>query len=581
MKKTSYIFIFFFIISTARYFAQIISTHAGNGTAGYLDGATISSNFSAPNSIATHTNGDVYVADSQNNCIRKISSGVVSTFAGNGTFGNTDGIGITATFANPTKITIDNSGNIYVAANDKVRKITPAGVVSTFISSTTFAATLFVYARISEIDFDRTSNTLWIADSSLTFLKSNLAGVVSTTGIGTLGIVKSIWANGIANGCYYTSSNGNVYKVASSGLTSFVATGLNAEGIAFNTVNNFLYIAVGGPNPNKIMIYSPFGGGFIRYQFSGNVGDFDGLSSAAKCNSLNDVFITPTFSNTIYVTDKLNNKIKTIQQTYTPIPLNPISLLTPTAICQGSVFTQSVNSTSATHYNWAINNNALTNTIYITGANTTNLSVSNFSLSQQGTLTVYYGNTYSNDSTSMQITVLTSPSVNVAATNSLICIGSSVILTASNNGSGFGNYMWTTSTGASFMGSSKNVTPTVTTTYSVTGNDLYCPFTNIAAITISVSTCIGINEAQNNNAFTVYPNPANEILNVELTYSTGSNQAILNDNISITNALGEIVLTEKSSHKNFTLKINNLTSGVYFIKIESKQGSVTKKFIKH
>ena len=83
--------------------------------------------------------GNVYVADTDNNEIRKITpAGVVSTLAGSGQFGSSDGSGSAASFAQPLGVAVDSAGNVYVADfaygdNGNVRKITPAGVVTTLI----------------------------------------------------------------------------------------------------------------------------------------------------------------------------------------------------------------------------------------------------------------------------------------------------------------------------------------------------------------------------------------------------------------------------------------------------------------
>ena len=71
------------------------------------------------------------------------------------------------------------------------------------------------------------------------------------------------------------------------------------------------------------------------------------------------------------------------------------------------------------------------------------------------------------------------------------------------------------------------------------------------------------------------------MLNIELSNSFDSAQLPLsNTTISIINAIGEIVLTEKATSSNTTLNTSNLTNGIYFIKVESKNGSAIKKFIK-
>jgi len=85
------------------------------------------------------SSGNVYVADYGNNRIRKITpAGGVSTFAGDGTAGHADGTGTEAKFNSPSGVAVDSSGNVYVAdyANNRIRKITPAGVVSTLAGGT-------------------------------------------------------------------------------------------------------------------------------------------------------------------------------------------------------------------------------------------------------------------------------------------------------------------------------------------------------------------------------------------------------------------------------------------------------------
>jgi sugar lactone lactonase YvrE len=81
-----------------------------------------------------HSNGNIYVADTNNNRIRKITNtGIVSTIAGSGAKSFGDGTGIAASFNSPTGIAVDANENIYVAdsGNNRIRKITPNGVVTT------------------------------------------------------------------------------------------------------------------------------------------------------------------------------------------------------------------------------------------------------------------------------------------------------------------------------------------------------------------------------------------------------------------------------------------------------------------
>jgi DNA-binding beta-propeller fold protein YncE len=115
--------------------AGIVSTFAGNGTAGYADGTGAIVKFNNPQSVAVDpASGNVYVADRNNHIIRKITpTGIVSTFAGLTTPGFTDGVGTAATFNQPVAVAVDASGNVYVAdyKNLSIRKITSAGDVST------------------------------------------------------------------------------------------------------------------------------------------------------------------------------------------------------------------------------------------------------------------------------------------------------------------------------------------------------------------------------------------------------------------------------------------------------------------
>ena len=121
-----------------------ISTVAGNGTAGYSgDGAAASSaELYDPTGVAVDSSGNLYIADSVNNVVRKVtSSGTITTFAGSNTLGaGYSGDGGSATSAQlnlPLGVAVDSAGNVYIAdtKNNRIRKVTPSGTITTAVGT--------------------------------------------------------------------------------------------------------------------------------------------------------------------------------------------------------------------------------------------------------------------------------------------------------------------------------------------------------------------------------------------------------------------------------------------------------------
>ncbi|TFW23273.1 gluconolaconase [Duganella callida] len=110
-----------------------VTTLAG-GTEGYAEGAGNTAAFNTPSGLAIDAQGNLYVADTGNNAIRKIRpDGTVSTLAGDGLAGDKDGMGAAAQFNGPVGVAVDAQGVVYVADtyNDRIRRIAPDGTVTT------------------------------------------------------------------------------------------------------------------------------------------------------------------------------------------------------------------------------------------------------------------------------------------------------------------------------------------------------------------------------------------------------------------------------------------------------------------
>ena len=110
------------------------SSLAGNGDIGSKDGLDTAARFYFPNSLTVDASGNVYVTDDINNLIRAITpAGAVTTLAGNGQAGSQNGLGTQASFNDPAGISVDALGNLYIADanNNLIRKITSAGMVTT------------------------------------------------------------------------------------------------------------------------------------------------------------------------------------------------------------------------------------------------------------------------------------------------------------------------------------------------------------------------------------------------------------------------------------------------------------------
>ena len=130
-----------YLTDDGRYLRKIamdgtVSTLAGGAERGYADGAGNRARFNGVCGLAADQDGSIYVADSANHRIRKITrQGITSTYAGSGSAGSSDGPAAAATFDLPTGVTLGPSGVLYVldGDNSRVRKISPDGHVTTLL----------------------------------------------------------------------------------------------------------------------------------------------------------------------------------------------------------------------------------------------------------------------------------------------------------------------------------------------------------------------------------------------------------------------------------------------------------------
>jgi sugar lactone lactonase YvrE len=315
--------------------------------ASFIDGPGAAARFKSPRGIATDGMGNIYIADSENHTIRKINSdGIVSTLAGlGGVSGSSDGTGTDARFYYPQGVALDSLGNVYVAesGNSTIRKITAAGVVSTIAGkpgSNGFADGVGTEARFSGpqgIAADAFGN-LYVADGDNNAIrKITPAGVVSTLAgrAGSPGSADGVgadarfdWPVGIATdsaGNVYVADidNSNIRKINAAGIVSTLAglagvsgsdDGIGADarfyrpwGIATDRAG-ILYVAEDGNN--TIRKITPAGLVSTLAGEAGLAGSDDGSGAEARFETPRGV--AADNAGNLYVADSGNDKIRKI-----------------------------------------------------------------------------------------------------------------------------------------------------------------------------------------------------------------------------------------------------------------------------
>jgi hypothetical protein len=492
----------------------IITTVAGNGFAagsgngGYSGdgGQATLAEFWTNSSVCVDTNsGNIYIADSYNNRIRKVSTtGLISTFAGNGYGGgiNTGGYsgdGGQATLAEiyyPVCVRVDVNGNVYISDNGNgvIRKVNTSGVISTYAgngdggySGDGGAATAAEFAAPTGICLDRNSN-LYVADQTNNVIrKITSSGLISTvagmgplaagyTGNGGPAIAAELnWPDGGCidpNGNLYISEiNNNVVRMVDAGGNISLFAGkqslvgnfngfsgtpdttemYNPSGLSSDGAGN-IYIA----DPGNAVVWEVLKSNNMMYAIAGTVDDgYSGDGGPAYLCELNyDFDVMPDQHGNIFIDDLGNNVIRKIAQACAGDSATAVSYNYPE--CNGGtdgiIVAFAVSPFAPYAYSWS---NGTTND--------TDLSV------PAGDYTVTVTDAFGCTGTgSVLITQPTAIAINVSGLDS-ICLNDSVKLTVSASG-GMGplTFVWDEN------GSTADtiwVTPTGNSSYTVYVND--------------------------------------------------------------------------------------------------------------
>ena len=318
-----------------------ISTYAGSLTAGFAGdgGAPSSAQFSSPLGLTLDSSGDLYIVDSVNQRVRKISGGAINTVAGDGTSGYSGdkAAATSAELLGPSAVAVDSSGNVYIAdtGNHVIRMVSTSGTITTIAGNNTGGYTGDGGAAVdAELEFPTgvavdAGGNVYIADSGNNAIREVSGGNINTIVGSSTGQVLndpvSVLVDSFGN-LYISEQNGYRVSRFSNGALTVLAgngnigssgdngPGVDAEldeptGIALDA-NGYLYIC--DTANNKIRKISPSGiiTTIAGLGQNGYYGD-GGPATGALLSLPRGIVVDP--SGNVYVSDTQNNLIRLLK----------------------------------------------------------------------------------------------------------------------------------------------------------------------------------------------------------------------------------------------------------------------------
>ena len=376
-----------------------VTNFAGDGIQGFLNGQGTAARFNSPSDIAVGPSGNIYVADSQTNIIRMItSSGAVTTFAGTGATGSADDLALLATFFRPSGIFVDANENIYVAdsGNNKLRKISQ-GVVTTL----TGASAVLVSAR---------SILMNNPQSLAVDLEGNI--IVADTGNHKILMI---------------TPDGYSQTIAGSGVAGS-ADGVGAAA-SFNQPHRIIldgtgniYVADSGNNRIRKITAERV---VTTVAGSGTAGYVEGDGILARFSNPKGLLLTA--SGEIFVADSANNSIRKLSIP-TALSINGNTTFTGGYVGIGKTnpaYTLDVNG------NANISGNLYANTIYNSSIQVSSFTAGMLNVDKNATVSTLYASSIYNDK-NMYTSSLTTSSINVTRT---VVVGSNLQVPMIHNSS--------------------------------------------------------------------------------------------------------------------------------------------------